>query len=303
MPMGPLCRSRHRPRAAASRCHGRMARHVPARPAAPSAGCHRSVAHPQLLHHRPHRPRQVDARRPHARHHRRGQRPRHARPVPRPHGHRARTRHHHQEPGGQDAVGGRRGRSEARDLRPQHDRHPRPRGLHVRGVPLARRLRGSDPPGRRGPGDRSPDTRESVPRPRERSRDHPGAQQDRPAGRGPGEVRPRARAADRVRPRRCAAGQRQDRRGRRGAARPGGREDPRPDRRRERADPRDDLRLGVRQLPRRDHLRPHDRRQAAPAREDPDDVDPRHPRAARDRRELARAEPRPRVSASARSAT
>ena len=66
---------------------------------------------------------------------------------------------------------------------------------------------------------------------------------------------------------------------------------PRADRRRERADPRDDLRLGVRQLPRRHHLRPHDRRQAAPAREDPDDVDPRDPRAARDRRELARADP------------
>ena len=40
-----------------------------------------------------------------------------------------------------------------------------------------------------------------------------------------------------------------------------------------------------------------------PARAHPDDVDPRDPRAARDRRELARADARPRASASARSAT
>ncbi len=85
---------------------------------------------PQLLHHRPHRPRQVDAGRPDAADHRRRRRPRHARPVPRPDGHRARARHHDQVPGRAPAVG----RSTAQHLRAEHDRHPRPRRLHLRGV-------------------------------------------------------------------------------------------------------------------------------------------------------------------------
>ena len=126
----------------------------------------RPDVHPQLLHHRAHRPRQVDARRPHARHHRRRQRPRHARAVPRPHGHRARARHHHQEPGRAHAVGPRR----QADLRAQHDRHPRPRRLHLRGLALARRLRGRDPARRRRAGHRGADAREPLPRARERPR-------------------------------------------------------------------------------------------------------------------------------------
>ena len=65
--------------------------------------------------------------------------------------------------------------------------------------------------------------------------------------------------------------------------------DPGPAGRRRRAGPRDDLRLGLRHLPRRRHLRPRHRRQPQPAREDQDDVDPRDPRAARDRRHLPRA--------------
>ena len=56
--------------------------------------------------------------------------------------------------------------------------------------------------------------------------DHPGAQQDRPAGRPAGEVRRGDRAHHRLRPRRRAAGQRQDRRGRAGAARRDRRADP-----------------------------------------------------------------------------
>ncbi len=76
-----------------------------------------------------------------------------------------------------------------------------------------------------------------------------------------------------------------------------------PGRRPGRAGPGDDLRLGLRHLPRRRDLRPRGRRGAQPAREDRHDVHARHARAARDRRQLARARPPARGSASARSAT
>ena len=67
--------------------------------------------------------------------------------------------------------------------------------------------------------------------------------------------------------------------------------DPAPDRRRRRTGAGDDLRLGLRHLPRRRHLRPGHRRQPQPARADRHDVDAGHPRAARDRRDLAGAGP------------
>ncbi len=132
------------------------------------------------------------------------------------------------------------------DLRAQHDRHPRPRRLHLRGVPLARRVRGRDSARRRRAGDRGADAREPLSRARQRPRDHPGAQQDRPAGRRPREVRPRDRRSDRRRPQRGPAGQRQDRRRRRGAARPGRRARSAAEGRPERAGARGDLRLGLR---------------------------------------------------------
>ena len=72
---------------------------------------YRPGADPQLLHHRAHRPRQVDARRPDAPAHRRGRAAADACPVPRPHGHRARARHHDQVPGGPAALGAHRGRA------------------------------------------------------------------------------------------------------------------------------------------------------------------------------------------------
>ena len=172
-------------------------------------------ADPQLLHHRPHRPRQVDAGRSDAADHRRRLRPRHARAVPRPHGHRARARHHDQEPGRADAVG----RLDGHDLRAEHDRHPGPRRLHLRGQPLARRVRGRDPARRRRPGHRGADPREPLPRARERPAHHPGAQQDRSARRRSREVREGARQPHRRQAGGRAAGQRQDRHGRRGAAR------------------------------------------------------------------------------------
>ena len=169
---------------------------------------HRAGADSELLHHRPHRPRQVDAGRPDAGHHRRRRRPRHARPVPGPDGHRARARHHHQGAERAAAVGGQTDEA----VRPAPDRHPRPRRLHLRGVARAGGLRGRGAAGRRRPGHRGADAGEPVPGARPRSDDHPGAQQDRPARRRPGPLRRRDRPHHRLRTRRRAAGVRQDRR-------------------------------------------------------------------------------------------
>src|SRR5205807_10280691 len=58
----------------------------------PGARRDRPGSHPELLHHRPHRPRQVDAGRPDAAAHRGGRRAPDARAVPGPDGHRARAR-------------------------------------------------------------------------------------------------------------------------------------------------------------------------------------------------------------------
>ena len=247
------------------------------------AAPHRPLGHPQLLHHRPHRPRQVDAGRPDAAGDRCRRRPHDACAVPGPDGHRARARHHHQEPGGPAAVH-RAGRPH---LRPEHDRHPGPRRLHLRGVAVARRVRGLRAAGRRRAGHRGADAGQPVPRAGERPADHPGAQQDRPAVRAAGEVRRGARAHHRLRPGRRAAGQRQDRRGRRRAARRDRPAGAAPGRRPGRAGPSDDLRQRVRRLPRRHHLRAGHRRQPVVARAHPDAVDQGAARDARDRRHLA----------------
>ena len=68
-------------------------------------------------------------------------------------------------------------------LRAEHDRHPRPRRLHLRGVPLARGVRGRGAAGRRRPGHRGADAGQPLPRDGRRPAHHPGAQQDRPARR------------------------------------------------------------------------------------------------------------------------
>jgi GTP-binding protein LepA len=68
---------------------------------------------------------------------------------------------------------------------PEHDRHARPRRLHLRGLPLARRLRGRDPARRCRAGHRGADAREPLPGAGERPHDHPGAQQDRSAAADP----------------------------------------------------------------------------------------------------------------------
>ena len=109
----------------------------------------RDRAHPQLLDHQPHRPRQVDAVGPHPRDHRCRRPPAHARAVPRLDGHRARAGHHHQGPERPGRLDG---------PHPPPDRHPRPRRLRLRGEPLPGRLRGGGPA-------RSTPPRESRPRP------------------------------------------------------------------------------------------------------------------------------------------
>ena len=252
---------------------------------------HPTGADPELLHHRAHRPRQIHPGRPDAAAHRGGRRSRHARPVPRPDGHRARARHHHQVPGRAAAVGRPGRRRRAHRSRAEPDRHPRARRLHLRGVPVAGRLRGGGAAGRRRAGHRGADPGEPVPGAGERPARHPGAEQDRPAG-GPARA---VRGGDRAHRRRLAgrraAGVRQDRGRRQGTAGQGGRGDPASGRRRRRAGPGDDLRLGLRHLPRRHHLHPGDRRQDHPARADPDDVHPRDARTARGRRHLPGADP------------
>ena len=66
-------------------------------------------------------------------------------------------------------------------VRAEHDRHPRPRRLHLRGVPLARGLRGRGAARRRRAGHRGPDAGQPLPGDERRPAHHPGAQQDRPA--------------------------------------------------------------------------------------------------------------------------
>ena len=167
---------------------------------------------------------------------------------------------------------------------------PGPRRLHLRGQPQPGRVRGRGAAGRRGPGDRGADAGEPLPGDGERPHDHPGAEQDRPAGGAARALRRGACAPDRLRARRLPAGVRQDRRGRVLPARRDRPADAATGRRSGGAGPSDDLRLGVRRLPGRRHLRPRDRRPHRGARPDQDDVHERHARAARNRCHLARAD-------------
>ena len=74
---------------------------------------------------------------------------------------------------------------------------PGPRRLHLRGLAVARRVRGRAPPRRRVAGHRGADARERVPGDRERPRDRPGREQARPAAGAPGRGRGRGRGARR----------------------------------------------------------------------------------------------------------
>ncbi len=210
--------------------------------------------------------------------------------VPGPDGHRAGARHHHQGAERPVALGRhRRGRDDD-GLRAAPDRHPGARRLHLRGVALAGGVRGGRPAGGCRAGHRGADPGEPLPGAGERPARHPGAEQDRPAGGAARAVRGRDRPHPGRFARRRAAGVRQDRRRRAGAARPGGRRDPAARRRFGCAGAGDDLRLGVRHLPRGDHLHPGGGRQDHAAGAHPDDVDPRHSRASRGGRHLAGAD-------------
>ena len=167
---------------------------------------------------------------------------------------------------------------------------PGPRRLHLRGVALAGRLRGHAAARRRRAGHRGPDAGEPLPRARERPAHHPGAQQDRPPGGAARQVRRGDQQDHRLRPRGRPADQRQDRRGR--PRRPQRHLPRRPGARRVGRQPgaRHDLRLGLRQLPRRHHLRPRLRRPAVDQGPRPDDVDAERPRDPRGRRRQPRHE-------------
>ena len=85
------------------------------------------------------------------------------------------------------------------DLRAQSDRHARARRLPLRGVAFARRLRGRRAGRRCLTGGRGADARQRLPRREQQPHDHPGHQQDRPAGGRSRERPPPDRGGDRHR--------------------------------------------------------------------------------------------------------
>ena len=106
------------------------------------------------------------------------------------------------------AINYRRGRP---GLRAEPDRHARPRGLQLRGVPEPGRLRGRDPARRCAQGVQAQTVANAYLAIDNDLDDRPGAQQDRPAERRPEAVQGRDHARPRHRPRRDPGDQRQDR--------------------------------------------------------------------------------------------
>ena len=225
--------------------------------------------HPQLLDHRPHRPRQVDARRSHPRADADRRRTRDARAAARLDGPRARARDHDQGAGGARVLHGQR----RRDLPAAPDRHARARRLHLRGLALARRLRGRAARRRRRAGGGGADGREHLPGGRIGPRADSVPEQDRPARRRARARGRRSERSDRRADRGDPADQRQDRRGRGGGARGADRARAAAQGRSGGAAARADLRLGVRPVPRRDRLHPRRRRRLQEGRGDPRDGD------------------------------
>ena len=122
---------------------------------------HVSVPDPQLLHRRPHRPRQVHAGRPADRGHRHAGEARRC-------GSRCSTPWTSSASAGitikLNAVRMTLHRAGRRELRAQPDRHAGPRGLHLRGVALAGRVRGRHPGRGRVAGHPGADAVQSLPR-------------------------------------------------------------------------------------------------------------------------------------------
>ena len=228
---------------------------------------HPPGASPQLLDHRPHRPRQVDAGGSAARADPHGRGPPDDEPGPRLDGPRAREGDHDQGPGRPPRVR----RPRRQPLRPEPHRHARPRRLRVRGQPQPPGLRRRDPRRRRDPGHRGPDARQRPPRAARGPDADPGPQQDRPAL---GRPRHDHRGA-RERPRDPARGgdprQRQGRHRRPGDPRGDRRAHPRAEGRPGEAAPGADLRQPLRRVQGRRDLRPAGRRHASHPRRDPAD--------------------------------
>ena len=180
---------------------------------------------------------------------------------------------------------------------------PGPRRLHLRGEPLAGRVRGRAAGRRRLAGRGGADRRQHLPGDRGRARADPVPEQARPARRRARARRRGDRRADRRAGRRRQAHLGQDRRGRdrraRGARRPRAAAVGRPGR----AGPRAHLRLRVRPVPRRDRLHPRRRRHLPQGRGDPRDGGGHGGRHRRHRLLHARRRRRSRSSARARSAT
>ncbi len=220
-------------------------------------------SHPQLLDHRPHRSRQVDARRPDPRADPHRRRPLDAGPGARLDGARARARDHDQGPGRARVLQG---------LPTAPDRHARACGLHLRGVTLAGGLRGGAAGRGRLAGGRGADRRQHLPGDRLGARADPLPEQGRPPGR---RARARRRGGGGPAGRAGTVGeadQREDGRGHRGGARGADRARAAAERRPGRPAPGTDLRLGVRPVPRRHRLHPRGRRHVLQGWGDPRDA-------------------------------
>ena len=148
---------------------------------------------------------------------------------------------------------------------------PGPRRLLLRSHAVARRLRRRAAARRRVAGRRGADARQRLPGGREQPRDHPGHQQDRPAGRATRRSAPADRGDHRPRRQRGHSRQRQ---GRARRSRDPRSHRPAPaaaDRRSRRAAQGADLRFLVRPVPRRGHPDAGHRRRDAARHEDPAD--------------------------------
>ncbi len=222
---------------------------------------------PQFFHHRPHRPRQIDAGGPVHPALRRLGRARDGRAGAGFDGPRARARHHDQGADRRALVQGAR----RADLQPQPDRHAGPRRLRLRGLALPCRVRGRAAGRRRLAGRRGADGGELLYRNRAGGDGRAGLEQDRPAV---GRARPGDRG-DRGHHRhtgaRRAALQREDRRGRRRHPRGGHRAHTRAQGERGTAAAGAHHRFVVRQLCRRGHAGPRDAGDIEAARQDPAD--------------------------------